>query len=487
MSAPTALVPVDERTSLGRQARVRVPRSAHREWSEQPGRPDPVRLLEEQNEQRVPWLVPTRHSRMRVSPFTFYRGTARIMATDLATTPSTGLQVQLGGDAHLSNFGAYASPERQLVFDANDFDETLPGPWEWDLKRLATSITVAGQHLGFDRADWRGATAESVRAYREAMAAYAEMGYLDLWYEYLTVEAAATAAGADAAGIRKLVRRFETRARSRTSLQALAKLTEQVDGHQQFRSHPPLLVPMRELPGDVDPSALEHVVRQGFVAYKDTLPDDRRSLIERYTPVDMAIKVVGVGSVGTRCFVMLFEGRDEHDPLFLQIKEAGTSVLEEHLGPSRYHNSGRRVVEGQRLSQAQSDIFLGWSTGREGRDFYVRQLRDWKGSADESGGTPDRLRFYARLCGRTLARGHARSGDPVAIAAYAGKRDSLDRAITAFAESYAEQNLRDYEAFVAAIEEGRLEVADDSRRFGTWSIALSGTAAAPSRRTASAP
>ena len=456
----SVLLPVDERTVLGREARRQVPRSAHREWSEQTGRPDPVRLLEEQNAQRLPWLVPVRHSRMRVNPFTFYRGTARIMAADLATTPSSGLRAQLGGDAHLSNFGAYASPERQLVFDANDFDETLPGPWEWDLKRLATSFTVAGQHLGHDRATCRSVTAEVVRAYRQAMAQFAGMGFLELWYDYLTVEEGVKAAGADSREARKQVRRFSTKARSRTSLHALGKLTEEVDGHRRFRSDPPLLVPLRQLPAEVDPATLEQAIRAGFAAYKSSLSDERRALVEKYTPVDMAIKVVGVGSVGTRCFVMLLQGRDQRDPLFLQVKEAGRSVLEEHLGPSVYDNPGRRVVEGQRAVQAQSDIFLGWATGREQRGFYIRQLRDWKGSAEESGGSPDRLRFYARLCGRTLARGHARTGDPVAIAAYAGTGDALDRAMTAFAEAYAEQNLRDYAAFLDAIESGRLEVSE---------------------------
>jgi uncharacterized protein (DUF2252 family) len=453
-------LPVEGRAVLGREARREVPRSAHGEWRAQPGRADPVRLLEEQDAQRLPWLVPVRHARMRVSPFTFYRGTARIMAADLATTPSSGLRVQLGGDAHLSNFGAYASPERQLVFDANDFDETLPGPWEWDLKRLATSFTVGGQEGGLDRAACRSLASEAVRAYRQAMAEFARMGFLELWYDYLTVEAAVRATGVDSREVRKRVRRFSSRARSRTSLQALGKLTEEVDGHRRFRSDPPLLVPLRELPAEVDPGSLEQAIRTGFDAYRRSLSDYKRALVEKYTPVDMAIKVVGVGSVGTRCFVMLLEGRDQRDPLFLQVKEAGPSVLEEHLGPSRYDNPGRRVVEGQRAVQAQSDIFLGWSTGRDERGFYVRQLRDWKGSAEGDGSSPDRLRFYARLCGRTLARGHARTGDPVAISAYAGRGEALDEAVTAFAEAYAQQNLRDYAAFLAAIESGRLEVSE---------------------------
>jgi uncharacterized protein (DUF2252 family) len=419
-----------------------------------------VTLLEEQNATRVPWLVPVRHARMRVSPFTFYRGTARIMAADLAPTPTSGLQVQLGGDAHLSNFGAYASPERELVFDANDFDETLPGPWEWDVKRLAASFTVAGQHLGLDRPAIRKATATVARAYRKAMAEYAPMGYLDVWYDEFTVEDLQAANHISAAEMAERVKRFSSKARKRTNLQALAKLTEMVDGRYRIRSQPPLLVPLRDLPDEASPAALEEVVRVGFEQYKATLPGNRRVLLDRFTPIDMALKVVGVGSVGTRCFVMLLEGRDHEDPLFLQVKEAGPSVLEEHLGASVYPNSGQRVVEGQQLVQAQSDIFLGWTEGRDSRQFYVRQLRDWKGSVETEGATPSQFDFYARLCGRTLARGHARSGDAASIAGYLGKGDVFDRAITDFSEAYAEQNLRDFTAFVAAIDDGRLECAE---------------------------
>jgi uncharacterized protein (DUF2252 family) len=457
-SAPAHLS-LQERREVGREARRKVPRSSHGEWEPAAARRDPVTLLEEQNASRVPWLVPVRHARMRVSPFTFYRGTARIMAADLAPTPTSGLQVQLGGDAHLSNFGAYASPERELVFDANDFDETLPGPWEWDVKRLAASFTVAGQHLGLDGAAIRRATATVVRSYRKAMAEYAPMGYLDVWYDEFTVEDLQAANHISGAEMAERVKRFSSKARKRTSLQALAKLTEEVDGHIRIRSQPPLLVPLRELPDEASAAALEEVVRIGFEQYKATLPGNRRVLLERFTPIDTALKVVGVGSVGTRCFVMLLEGRDHEDPLFLQIKEAGPSVLEEHLGASVYPNSGQRVVEGQQLAQAQSDIFLGWTEGREGRQFYVRQLRDWKGSVETEGATPNQIEFYARLCGRTLARGHARSGDAASIAAYLGKGDAFDRAITDFSEAYATQNLSDYNEFVAAIDDGRLECA----------------------------
>ena len=458
--APREHLTLQERRDVGREARRRVPRSSHGSWQPATGRPDPVTLLEEQNATRVPWLVPVRHARMRVSPFTFYRGTARIMAADLASTPTSGLQVQLGGDAHLSNFGAYASPERELIFDANDFDETLPGPWEWDVKRLAASFTVAGQHLGLDRATVRKATATAVRAYRKAMAEYAPMGYLDVWYDQFTVEDLQAANHISAAEMAKRVQRFSSKARKRTSLQALAKLTEEVDGRHRIRSQPPLLVPLRELPDEASPAALEEVVRIGFEAYKETLPGNRRVLLDRFTPIDMALKVVGVGSVGTRCFVMLLEGRDHEDPLFLQVKEAGPSVLEEYLGTSAYPNSGQRVVEGQQLVQAQSDIFLGWTEGRQSRQFYVRQLRDWKGSVETEGATPNQIEFYARLCGHTLARGHARSGDAAAIAAYLGKGDAFDVAITDFSEAYAAQNLQDFNEFVAAIESGRLPCAD---------------------------
>ena len=451
---------VEQRQDVGRAARRQVPRTAHREWTPQDNRSDPVRLLEEQNEVRVPWLVPVRHARMRVSPFTFFRGTARIMAADLATTPNSGLQVQLGGDAHLSNFGAYASPERQLVFDANDFDETLPGPWEWDVKRLAASFTVAAQHLGFGRKEAQQATTTAVRAYRKAMTDYATMGFLDLWYDRFSVQDLQAAEDIDPKELAKRLERFGRRARTRTSLQALQKLTEEVDGRFRIRSDPPLLVPMRELRDEADPASLEEAVRIGFEQYKATLPDNRRSLVERFIPIDMAIKVVGVGSVGTRCFVMLLEGRDRDDPLFLQIKEAGPSVLEEHLGASAYPNSGQRVVEGQQLAQAQSDIFLGWAEGRLSRQFYIRQLRDWKGTVEiEKATTINQMAFYAQLCGRTLARGHARSGDAASIAAYLGGGDIFDRAISDFSEAYAAQNLRDYDAFITAINDGRLECA----------------------------
>jgi uncharacterized protein (DUF2252 family) len=451
----------EERAEQGRSARSSVPRSSHRFWEEPDDRTDPVTLLEEQNAERVPWLVPLRHGRMSVSPFTFYRGAARIMASDLASTPNSGLSVQLGGDAHLSNFGAYASPERQLLFDANDFDETLPGPFEWDLKRLAASFTVAAEHLGFRRADRRRVTARSVEAYRTSMARHAGTGYLDRWYERLTAGDARAGDGSGPDKVNTRLDRFERKARSKTSLQALDKLAIEENGKFRIRSQAPVLFPLRELPAEYDAPAMESAVYAAFDLYKDTLADDRRCLLDRYTPVDVGVKVVGVGSVGTRCFIVLLQGRDRNDPLFLQIKEAGRSVLEEFLVPSVYPNQGRRVVEGQRLTQAQSDIFLGWTEGGpEARHYYVRQLRDWKGSAEVEGATPDLLDYYAQLCGMTMARGHARTGDPIAIAAYMGKGDSLDKAITEFAEAYAEQNQSDYQRFRGAIDDGRLEYVD---------------------------
>jgi uncharacterized protein (DUF2252 family) len=451
---------VEDRARLGRDARRKVPRSCHRAWAPAADRADPISLLEEQNAARVPWLVPIRHLRMRASPFTFYRGTAVVMAADLATTPTSGLSVQLGGDAHLSNFGFYASPERHLVFDANDFDETLRGPWEWDLKRLATSFLIAGAHLGFPDRVSRAVTANCVRAYRAAMAQLAGRGFVDVWYEHVRIEDLGTPTAIEPEAFdRRRLDRFARRARRRTSQEALHKFAVPVGGCHQIRSAPPALFPLRDLPEEYDAPALEAAALRVLESYKDSLNDDRRWLLDRYTPIDVGVKVVGVGSVGTRCLIILLTGRDGDDPLFLQVKEAVPSVLEPHLDPSPYANEGRRVVEGQRLVQARSDLFLGWAASDEGRHFYLRQLRDWKGTVEIEGATPDELRFYAGLCGRTLARGHARSGDPVAIAAYAGGGDPLDRAVCDFAEAYAAQNQVDYERFLGAVEGGRLPVA----------------------------
>lgn len=447
-----------ERRAHGKALRKAVPRSSHADWAPAPDRFDPVALIERQDEDRLAWLVPVRHGRMAESPFAFFRGAAQFMAADLAPTPVSGLAVQLCGDAHLANFGVYGSPERHLVFDLNDFDETLPGPWEWDVKRLATSFTIASQHRGFDDATGRRLTAAAVGHYREAMADFAGRRTLDVWYASLPIEELLDAARPRMTKEqRRSSDRFVRRTRSKDSLQALSKLAEKVDGRYRIKSDPPLLIPMRDLPSDHRAGDLEEQLRQSFDRYRASLPDARRLLLDRFQPVDIALKVVGVGSVGTRCGILLLEGRDEDDPLFLQLKEAGPSVLEEFLPTSTYAEPGQRVVEGQRLMQAASDIFLGWMHGGgTARDYYVRQLHDMKGSADVEDADLDRLLFYARLCGWTLARAHARTGDPIAIAGYLGSGPVFDEGLAAFAERYAEQNRRDYDAFVAAIDAGRL-------------------------------
>ena len=468
---------VDERGARGMEARDRTPPSSHTGWMPSGDRPDPVGLLEAQNVTREPDLVPVRHGRMLVSPFTFYRGAATIMAADLDGTPTAGLQVQLCGDAHLSNFGAFASPERRLLFDLNDFDETLPGPFEYDVKRMAASFTVAARHNGFSNKDARAATQASVAAYREAMAGFAAMGTLAIWYAHLDedqllsgVQSVATEAkkaskktakAAKQAG--KNLRKGAAKARTRDSLQALSKLGERVDGQYRIVSQPPIVVPARELAATYGLSRdqMERVIREQFRAYRATLRDDQRRLLERFQVVDMARKVVGVGSVGTRAFIVLLQGRDQQDPLFLQVKEATASVLEGHLRKSRYKQHGERVVRGQRMMQAASDIFLGWTKGVEdNRYFYWRQLRDMKGSAEVETMTPLGLGLYAGICGWTLARAHARSGDPVAIAAYLGEDDQFDRSITDFSQRYADQNELDYKAFADAIQSGRLQALE---------------------------
>jgi uncharacterized protein (DUF2252 family) len=470
---------VEERRARGKEARERVPPSSHAGWTPAADRPDPVALLEEQNATREADLVPVRHGRMMVSPFTFYRGAAKIMAADLEHTPRAGLTAQLCGDAHLSNFGFFASPERHLLFDLNDFDETLPGPFEYDVLRMAASFTIAARNNGFGKADVRDATLASVSAYRTAMADFAEMRAMDVWYAHLSeqellaaIDAFAAAKEARTKGKAKVkqekreekraakqARKTAEKARTRDSLQALAKLGELVDGRYRIVSQPPIVIPVRELEplAGISPDTLMRDVHEQFRAYRATLQDDRRHALERFEIVDMARKVVGVGSVGTRAFIVLLQGRDEGDPLFLQVKEATASVLEDHLPKSRYRQHGERVVQGQRLMQAVSDIFLGWTKGVEAdRYLYWRQLRDMKGSADVETLGPSALAFYARTCGSTLARAHARSGDPIAIAGYLGRDDSFDRAITDFALRYADRNEADYHAFVDAIRSGRL-------------------------------
>jgi uncharacterized protein (DUF2252 family) len=457
MTEPTRMT-VAERKERGKHARAKISRSGHADWTPRPDRRNPVSILAAQNEQRVQELVPIRHARMSVSPFTFYRGAAGIMAEDLSGTTDSGLWVQAGGDAHLSNFGAYASPSRELVFDQNDFDETLPGPWEWDLKRLVTSMVVAGQHLGFSVDEQRSIAAHTVWAYRDAMAHYADLSVMDLWYDYLSIDRLAKRLNRK--DLAAKLANFESRARSKTNLQALKKLTTRESGQLRIRNQPPLLVPMSEVPVKYQPEQVMEAITVGFNEYVETTPDHMHLLLSRFKIVDMALKVVGVGSVGTRCWVVLLEGRDDSDPLFLQMKESVPSVLEDHLQPSQYTHQGQRVVEGQRLLQAQSDIFLGWTTGPGGRHFYVRQLRDWKGSANVEEGNAIEAMFYGGLCARTLARGHARSGDPVAISAYVGNSSKLDDSIAEFAMRYAKQNLEDYAAFEQAIADGVLPIAE---------------------------
>lgn len=454
---------IEDRIAQGKVAREQVSRRSHGEWAPAADRPDPVALIEEQATTRVPDLVPLRHGRMAASPFAFYRGAALVMAADLAAQPHSGLTVQLCGDAHLANFGIFNTPERNMVFSVNDFDETLPGPFEWDVKRLAASMEIAARSSAFDDATSTMIVEQAVRSYRQAMASFAATSNLDTWYKHLDVAAieqqwGTSATPKETAGFQKVVAKAE----SKTRMKALAKLTEVVDGRLRFKSDPPLLVAMDDLPEGAD-DRLRQVVVDALQEYRTTLSDDRRYLLETYRFVDLARKVVGVGSVGTRCWLALFVGRDDDDPLFLQIKEAEASVLERFLGPSEYPESGQRVVEGQRLMQSSSDIFLGWHRVRadepiDGRhhDYYVRQLWDGKGSAVVETMSPKTMGMYGEMCGWTLARAHARSGDPIAIDAYLGTGSKFDKAITAFARAYADQNDRDHRAVVDAIADGRL-------------------------------
>jgi uncharacterized protein (DUF2252 family) len=447
-----------------------------------------VALLEDQDATRMPGLVPVRHGRMMVSPFTFYRGAAAIMTADLRETPVAGLDAQLCGDAHLSNFGAFASPERRLLFDLNDFDETLPGPFEYDVKRMAASFTIAARNNGFSQADTRDATMASAASYRQAMAAFAQMRTMDVWYAHLDEDQVMSASRSATADLAKKAKKGPKAARkqakkqaeeakrankagqkaaqkahTRDSLQALSKLGEQVDGKYRIVSQWPIVIPARDLApmSGVSAGDLDQVVRQQFRAYRATLREDQRRLLDRFQIVDMAHKVVGVGSVGNQAFIVLLQGRDAHDPLFLQVKQATASVLEGHLPKSRYRQHGQRVVVGQRMMQAASDIYLGWTRDpQDNRHYYWRQLRDMKGSADIESMTPLPLTFYAWTCGWTLARAHARSGDPIAIAACLGDGDAFDTSVTDFAQRYADQNERDYRAFIDAIQSGRMEAIE---------------------------
>ncbi len=447
----------DNGAEAGRALRKAVPRRSHADWSPAPDRPDPVELITGQDQTRLQFLVPIRHGRMSQSPFAFYRGSAKVMANDLSTTPTTGLNAQLCGDAHLSNFGVYGSPERSLVFDVNDFDETLPGPWEWDVKRLAASFAIAARHNEYDPPDQLDLARRAVAAYRRAVRRFAGMSYSDVWYARLGVDEIYEAFRDQLTKQeRKRGRKFVRKARSKNSLHAFEKLAEASDEGYRIASQPPLLIPLREIPHDQDPDDLASTITAEFEAYLDSLPDHTALLLRRYRYCDLAIKVVGVGSVGTRCFIVLLEGRDEHDPFFLQIKEADRSVLEDHLPASTYAEHGRRVVEGQRLMQATSDSFLGWNVAETGTHYYWRQFKDMKGSVEVDGLSLGSARRYAQLCGWTLARAHARSGDPAAIAGYLGTSETFDEAIAEFSMAYADQNERDYGAFTDAISQGRI-------------------------------
>jgi hypothetical protein len=451
-----------ERAAKGKAARTEVPRSAHAAWEPQEDRTSPLELLEQQAQTRVPELVPIRYGRMLVSPFTFYRGAAYLMAADLAGAPRTRLTVQLCGDAHLSNFGAFAAPDRRLVFSINDFDETHPGPFEWDVKRIAASFAVAGRDRGFDDKQREAVNLAVGRSYREAMSRYAGMRNLDLWYSRIDVDdLLAELSSFATAKEQKRADKNLAKTKTKDSLKAFAKLTEIVDGEPRIVGDPPVVTPIEDLLGersDEFDAFLHGVIR----SYRRTLAGDRRRLLERYRYGHAARKVVGVGSVGTRAFIMLMLGRDDNDPLFLQFKEAEASVLEPFLGKSEFANHGQRVVEGQRLTQAASDIMLGFisAEGIDGvkRDFYVRQLWDAKGSALVEFMEPTMMRMYATACGAELARAHARSGDAIAIASYLGAGDTFDRAIALFAESYANQNERDYELLIKAADDGKITI-----------------------------
>jgi uncharacterized protein (DUF2252 family) len=450
-----------ESEAAGKAARRRASRSSIGEWEPSARRSSAVQILKRQDKTRVPELVPIRHGRMVVSPFTFYRGGAGIMAADLGAGPHTNLNVQLCGDAHLSNFGVFAAPDRRLVFDINDFDETHPGPFEWDVKRLAASLTIAGRDRGFKERHCHSVVADAAGEYRREMRRLAGMRTLDVWYQRLDLEHLEEFRSEVGKRRARNFDKAKAKAERKNSLRAFTKLTHSVNGELRIIHDPPLIVPVEEMGSEQQVNLVQRRIGELIDAYRRTLSRDVRHLADGYHYVDLARKVVGVGSVGTRAWIVLMLGQDSQDPLFLQVKEAEASVLEGFAGKSGFNQQGRRVVEGQRLMQAASDIFLGWLTaeGPDGkaRDFYVRQLWDGKGSAEIELMDPKGMGIYARLCGWTLARAHARSGDRVAIASYLGKGDSFDRAMCEFAEAYADQNEADYREFKAAIDAGKMK------------------------------
>ncbi len=453
-----------ERAARGKAARQALPRERHGEWSANQRKQKPLDLLAEQGLTRVPELVPIRYGRMAATPFTYYRGAALPMAADLSTGPRTSLNVQLCGDAHLCNFGGFASPERDLLFDVNDFDETSPGPFEWDLKRLGASFEIAARSRNFPAKEGRKLVTNSMCAYREAMREFASMSNLEVWYSHLDMAGIVQRWGSEVSN--KVLAGFQktaTKAESKDQLKARDKLTEVVDGELRFRSDPPLLVRLSELYGETDAGQIRHMIHEGIRSYRQTLNGDRRHLLESYELVDVARKVVGVGSVGTRAWVALFVGNDAvGDTLILQMKEAEASVLERFCTKSVFKNHGQRVVEGQRFMQASSDILLGWHRVPKGldgnsHDYYFRQLWDWKVSADVDNMAPEAFLVYAKMCGWALARAHARSGDRVAIGSYLGSSDAFDMAIADFAASYADENALDQQALVDAIKDGSVQ------------------------------
>ena len=441
---------IAERQAFGKSHRENVPRSSHANWQPSPNRADPIILLQQSNQGRLPELIPLRFERMLASPFAFLRGAASIMAADLATTPTTGIHVQACGDCHLANFGAYGTPERNLIFDVNDFDETMLAPWEWDLKRLAASIFVAGRHNKISEKDCQEAATAAVRTYRERMNEYAQMTAIEVWYSHIDVSF--LIASSVRMKEQKSLKQSVEKARGQTAESLLLKSTVVVDGHRQIVDTPPLVF---HAPSD-DP--LEAELRSVFHQYRHTLRDDLRVLLERYHLVDVAMKVVGIGSVGTRCAIALLMA-EENDSLFLQIKEARTSVLEPYVGKSGYQNQGQRVVAGQHLMQATSDLFLGWTRGNSGHDFYLRQLRDMKTAIEIDRMIASDLFGYAGLCGWALARAHARSGNPAVISGYLGENDKFDLAIANFAISYADLTELDYQMLVSAVKAGRIQVS----------------------------
>jgi uncharacterized protein (DUF2252 family) len=456
------------RHELGRAARKNVPRSSLGDFTPMDELRDPVAILQSDDVGRVESLVPIRYGRMLTTPFAFYRGAASLMAHDLAQSRHTGLFAQICGDAHLSNFGLFAAPDRRLVFDCNDFDETLRGPWEWDLKRLAASIVIAARSIGATPGDASAAVIEACAGYRERIRELAAMSNIDVWHQRMEVERVIEVLRASESDDAKLIQKAAEKAYTRDSLREFKKLTEVVDGRHRIVADPPLIVPIEdvgtELGLEVDPGLVRELIQDVLTRYKSRLLADRRHLLDQYELVHIARKVVGVGSVGTRVWIVLLLGRDENDPLFLQVKEAGTSVYEQYLGASDSLSNGERVIRGQRLMQGASDPLLGWENvaGFDGveRNFYVRQLKDWKGSAKIEKFTPERLKNYGGLCARVLARAHARSGDRIEIASYVGKSDSLDVAIARFAAAYADQNDRDYARMRQAVEDGRIAVRE---------------------------